>query len=227
MTTPDPSHAVEKPAASPDPKAVQSNASAVGTLPPPDESPIPAKAKEHNIRVSPAVLDAAGKDGDALLQSLRTAPEGLTQAEAEERARTSGPNEVAQERQRGWFIRLLVILRNPLVILLTILSSISFATGDARAGSVMAGMVVLSVTLRFLQEARAGAAAAKLKAMIHVTATVVRDGQARELPLRDLVPGDIINLSAGDMIPGDVRVIVAKDLFVSQGTLTGESLPVE
>jgi Mg2+-importing ATPase len=78
-----------------------------------------------------------------------------------------------------------------------------------------------------LQEARAGAAAAKLKAMIHVTATVVRDGDAREMPLRDLVPGDIIKLSAGDMIPGDVRVISSKDLFVNQGSLTGESLPVE
>src|SRR5208337_4438272 len=63
--------------------------------------------------------------------------------------------------------------------------------------------------------------------MIHVTATVVRDGKAQEIPLRDLVPGDIINLSAGDMIPGDVRILSAKDLFVSQGTLTGESLPVE
>lgn len=134
---------------------------------------------------------------------------------------------MAQEHRRGWFIRLLVITRNPLVILLAILSSISFATRDARAGSVMAGMVVLSVALRFLQEARADSAAAKLKAMIHVTATVVRDGKAGELPLRDLVPGDIINLSAGDMIPGDVRIIAAKDLFVSQGTLTGESLPVE
>src|ERR1035441_843015 len=227
MTTPDPSHAVEKPAASPDPKAIQNNASAVGTQPPPVASPIPAKAKEHNIHVSASVLEAAGKDGDALLQSLRTAPEGLTQAEAEERARTSGPNEVAQERQRGWFISLLVILRNPLVILLTVLSSISFATGDPRAGSVMAGMIVLSVTLRFLQEARAGAAAAKLKAMIHVTATAVRDGKPQEIPLRDLVLGDIINLSPGEMIPGDVRILCAKDLFVSQGTLTGESLPVE
>jgi Mg2+-importing ATPase len=223
MTTPDPSHAVEKPPAEPNSGAT----SPAETLPPVETSPIPAKAKEHNIRVSPAVLDAAGKEGDALLQSLHTAPEGLTQTEAEERARTSGPNEVAQEQRRGWLFRLLIILRNPLVILLAILSSISFATGDARAGSVMAGMVVLSAALRFLQEARADSAAAKLKAMIHVTATVVRDGKARELPLRDLVPGDIINLSAGDMIPGDVRVIAAKDLFVSQGTLTGESLPVE
>jgi Mg2+-importing ATPase len=117
----------------------------------------------------------------------------------------------------------LIILRNPLVILLAILSPISFATGDARAGIVMAGMVLLSAGLRFIQEARADSAAAKLKAMIHVTATVVRDGKARELPLRDLVPGDIIDLSAGDMIPGDVRVIAAKDLFVSQGTLTGRA----
>ena len=76
-------------------------------------------------------------------------------------------------------------------------------------------------------QARADSAAAKLKAMIHVTAAVFRDGKAQEMPLRDLVPGDIINLNAGDMIPGDVRVLTAKDLFVSQGTLTGESYPVE
>ena len=193
----------------------------------PDHPPTPKKPKSQNIRVSPAVLDAALKDGEALLRSLRTSPVGLTQAEAEERALTTGPNEVAQERRQGWFVRLLKIIRNPLVILLGTLSTISFATGDARAGTVMAAMVVLSVTLRFVQEARADAAAAKLKAMIHVTATVLRDGDAKEMPLRDLVPGDIIKLSAGDMIPGDVRVLSSKDLFVSQGSLTGESLPVE
>jgi Mg2+-importing ATPase len=193
----------------------------------PDPPPLSAKAKTQNIRVSPAVLDAALKDGEALVRSLRTNSNGLTQAEAEERARTTGPNEMAQERRQGWPIRLLKIIRNPLVILLTTLSAISFATGDARAGTVMAAMVVLSVTLRFVQEARADVAAAKLKAMIHVTATVLRDGDAKEMPLRDLVPGDIIKLSAGDMIPGDVRVLSSKDLFVSQGSLTGESLPVE
>ena len=219
MGTPDSSHAAENAPAKVDSGAPNSPT----TLPSPDESQIPAKAKQHNIRVSPAVLDAAGKDGDDLLRSLHTASTGLTQSEAESRARTAGPNEVAQERQRGWFLSLLIIIRNPLVILLAVLSSISFATGDPRAGSVMAGMIVLSVTLRFLQEARAGAAAAKLKAMIHVTATVLRDSKPREIPLRDLVPGDIINLSAGDMIPGDVRILSAKDLFVSQGTRTTES----
>ena len=198
--------------------------------PPPPEPPrvsLVAKAKSQNIHVSPAVLDAARKGGDDLLESLRTRSGGLTQAEAEQRTRASGPNEVAQEKQRGWAIRLLLVIKNPLVVLLAVLSTISFLTGDARAGTVMAAMVVLSVTLRFVQEARADSAAAKLKAMIHVTATVVRDGVAKEISLRELVPGDVVNLSAGDMIPGDLRVLSAKDLFVSQGSLSGESLPVE
>ena len=194
---------------------------------PPSPVPIPTKGKNQHIQVSPAVLAAARKDNEELLRDLRTSLSGLTQTEAEERGRTTGPNEVAQERKQDWLIRALKIIRNPLVILLTTLSAISYLTGDVRAGSVMAGMVALSVGLRFWQEARADSAAQKLKAMIHVTATVVRGGAARELPLRDLVPGDIIKLAAGDMIPGDVRLLSSKDLFVSQGSLTGESLPVE
>src|ERR1022692_4453647 len=199
------------------------------TAPParPSEPPIQTKTKKQNNHVLPAVLDAARKDGEQVLRDLRTSLTGLTQAEADERARTMGPNEIAQERKQGWADRVLKIIRNPLVILLSTLSAISFLTGDARAGSVMVGMVALSVGLRFWQEARADSAAQKLKAMIHVTATVVRDGVTREIPLRDLVPGDIIKLAAGDMIPGDVRLLSSKDVFVSQGSLTGESLPVE
>ena len=192
---------------------------------------LPASAETKNakskIQVAPAILQAATQTGDQIFLSLGTAAGGLTQAEAEQRARTVGPNEVAQEKPPGWPVRLLRIVRNPLIILLATLSTISFLTGDARAGTVMALMVTLSVSLRFWQEARADAAAAKLKAMIHVTSTVMRDGKTSELPLRDLVPGDVIQLSAGDMIPGDVRVLSSKDLFVSQGNLTGESLPME
>ena len=190
--------------------------------PPPLKSP-----KGKHIQVSPAVVEAAQMTGEELLVKLQTVPGGLTQVAAEERARKVGPNEVAQEKPQTWPIRLLKIIANPLVILLGTLSAVSFATGDARAGTVMAMMVVLSVGLRFVQEARADAAAAKLRAMIHVTATVVRDGVPAEIPLHDLVPGDIIHLSAGDMIPGDIRLLSSKDLFVSQGSLTGESLPVE
>jgi P-type Mg2+ transporter len=224
MTAPDANSTAELP--------VKAQRASATTLPEPlagPEEPAQtlAKLKNQNIQVSSAVLDAAQKDGEDLFKLLRTTAAGLTQTEAEDRARTTGPNEVAQEHRQGWPIRLLRIIRNPLVILLATLSAISFATGDARAGTVMAVMVALSVALRFMQEARADAAAANLKAMIHVTATVVRGGAAKEMPLRDLVPGDIIKLSAGDMIPGDVRVLSAKDLFVSQGSLTGESFPVE
>jgi Mg2+-importing ATPase len=223
MTTPDANSTAET--------LVKAPGASAAILPKPtahlEDQPILPKVKSQNIHVSPAVLDAAQKDGEDLLKSLTTTAAGLTQTEAEDRARKTGPNEVAQEHRQGWPVRLLKIIRNPLVILLATLSAISFATGDARAGTVMAVMVALSVALRFMQEARADAAAAKLKAMIHVTATVVRDGTAKEMPLRDLVPGDIIKLSAGDMIPGDVRVLSAKDLFVSQGSLTGESFPVE
>ena len=91
----------------------------------------------------------------------------------------------------------------------------------------MLAMVVLGVGLRFIQELRAGNAADKLKAMISVTATVLRDGQPRELPLGHLVPGDVVQLAAGDMIPADLRLVSCKDLFVIQSSLTGESLPVE
>jgi len=192
---------------------------------------LPAKGEaitaKSAIQVAPAILKAATETNEQNFGTLGTAAGGLTQAEAEHRARTTGLNEVAQEKPQGWLVRLLKIIRNPLVILLTTLSTVSFATGDARAGTVMALMVALSVGLRFWQEARADAAAAKLKAMIHVTSTVMRDGKASEIPLRDLVPGDVIQLSAGDIIPGDVRVLSSKDLFVSQGNLTGESLPVE
>jgi Mg2+-importing ATPase len=178
-------------------------------------------------RTAELVRDAAIKDIAEIFQRLGSSPNGLGEAEAAERLEVFGPNEVAQERRHGWLGRLWSASRNPLVILLTLLAILSFATGDLRAGTVMLLMVVLGLSLRFIQETKADNAAAKLKAMISVTATVVREGQPKEIPLRQLVPGDVVKLSSGDMIPGDVRLISAKDLFVIQATLTGESLPVE
>ena len=163
----------------------------------------------------------------AVLQELGTSVAGLSEAEAALRLEQCGPNEVAVEKKHEWLYRFYIAVRNPLVILLTILAVLSYATGDFRAGTVMMIMVILGVSLRFIQETKADNAAAKLKAMIKVTATVVRDGQPREVPLQQLVPGDVVKLSAGDMIPGDVRLIAAKDLFIIQATLTGESQPVE
>ncbi|HYL55551.1 MAG TPA: magnesium-translocating P-type ATPase [Gemmatimonadales bacterium] len=171
--------------------------------------------------------EAARVQRDDALRLCSSAPEGLTQADAERRLEIYGPNEIATQGPVGWPFRLLHTLRNPLVILLAILASVSVATGDVRAATVMTLMIVLGVGLRFTQEARADASAAALRAMIRVTATALRDGRPREVPLREIVPGDVIVLTAGDMIPADVRLLTAKDLFVSQSSLTGESLPVE
>ena len=164
---------------------------------------------------------------EALFQRLGTTKAGLSEEEAERRLDQYGPNEVAAEKEHTWVHRLFAASRNPLVILLTVLATMSYATGDLRAGTVMLLMVILGLGLRFVQESRADAAAAKLRAMISVTATVVRNGEAGEKPISQLVPGDIVQLSAGDMIPADVRLISAKDLFIIQATLTGESMPVE
>ena len=184
-------------------------------------------AGDRSIHFAAILAEVALLETDGVFTRMKSAPEGLSENEAIRRLTEIGPNVVAAGKHRGWLWRLLTAVRNPLVILLVVLATISFATGDARAGSVMSLMVILGVLLRFVQEARADAAAEKLKAMINVTAAVVRDGKEQEIPLRQLVPGDVVTLSAGDMIPADVRLIAANDLFVSQGTLTGESLPVE
>jgi P-type Mg2+ transporter len=185
------------------------------------------KRGRHSIQVSPVVTKVAQLEAPEALATLETSSAGLTQDEAQARLIEYGPNVVAAEKQRGWLWRLFTATRNLLVILLTVLATISFATGDYRAGTVILLMVVLGVSLRFVQESRADAAAAKLKAMISVTAAVLRDGSAKEIAIKDLVPGDIVHLCAGDMIPADVRLISSKDLFVAQASLTGESLPVE
>ena len=177
------------------------------------------------------VNEAAIKDIPEVLKQHDTSPNGLTEAEAAARLEKFGPNQVAEEKHHGWIQRIYTAARNPLVILLTILAIITFATAggasDIAGGMLMVAMVVLGISLRFIQETKADNAAAKLKAMISVTATVVRDGQQKEIPLKQLVPGDVVKLSAGDMIPGDVRLLSAKDLFIIQATLTGESMPVE
>ena len=162
-------------------------------------------------RAADLVRDAATGETAEILQRLNTSPAGLSGEEAAERLEIFGPNEVAQEKSHGWLLRLWVAVRNPLVILLAVLVIITFATAgdpsDYIGGFVMLAMIVLAVLLRLIQETKADNAAAKLKAMIKVTATALRDGQPKEIPLKELVPGDVVKLSAGDMIPGDVRLL--------------------
>jgi len=185
------------------------------------------KRTPPEIRVSPLLLEAAEKEAEAVLEEMGSAAGGLTEDEASRRLEEHGPNEMVRGKRAGWPVLLRRAFLNPLVLLLGVLATISFLTGDLGAGLMMSVILTLGVVLRFTQEARAGSAAAKLEAMISVTATVVRGGEGREVPLADLVPGDVVKLAAGDMVPADVRLLSSKDLFLIQSSLTGEALPVE
>jgi Mg2+-importing ATPase len=169
------------------------------------------------------------------LAILQTSSHGLTEAEAEERLERDGPNETAHERSPHWLMQLLSTFKNPFILVLATLAAISLAldASDLKGPIIIGTMIALSVILRFWQEFRSSRAALELQAMVRTTATVLRragpDAQAirRELPMRDLVIGDVVHLGAGDMVPADVRLLESKDLFVSQAVLTGESIPVE
>ncbi len=183
--------------------------------------------RAHSPRIANQLREKARNESDAVLQELESAECGLSVVEADARVKHYGLNEIAREKRQSPLMRLLDNIKNPLVILLTALGVLSYITGDVRATVVIFIMVLLGIVLRFYQEMRADNAAAKLKAMVNTTATVVRDDQESEVALKFLVPGDIIRLAAGDMVPADVRLLSAKDLFLNQATLTGESLPVE
>jgi Mg2+-importing ATPase len=176
---------------------------------------------------SDQLMAKAQMDTEGVLKELTTRLSGLNADEAGDRVKLYGLNEIAREKRQSPLMRLWDNIRNPLVILLMGLGVLSYLTGDLRATIVIFVMVVLGIVLRFYQEMRADNAAEKLKAMVNTTATVVRDGKDTEVPLKMLVPGDIIRLAAGDMVPADVRVLTAKDLFLNQAALTGESMPGE
>ncbi|WP_215409533.1 magnesium-translocating P-type ATPase [Janthinobacterium sp. JC611] len=173
------------------------------------------------------LLAAAHEDLDSALNRLHTRLEGLRDAEAQVIGAQTGPNEVEHEKPLAWYQHLWLCYKNPFNLLLTVLAIVSYLTEDPKATIVIGTMVILSTLLRFVQEGRSNRAAERLKAMVSNTATVLRNGQQVELPIRQLVQGDLIVLSAGDMIPADCRLLSAKDLFVSQAAMTGESLPVE
>ncbi len=167
-----------------------------------------------------------------LLRRLGSSMEGLTDTEAAARLVRTGPNQVAREKQQTIAQELAGRAKNPLNALLLSLAAVSWITGDARAAAVICVMVVLSITLAFLQEHRSNQAAARLQAMVKTRVSVCRRaaaGAARglEIPVDQLVPGDIVRMAAGDLVPADLRLLAAKTLHVNQSALTGEAMPVD
>lgn len=176
----------------------------------------------------------AYRPADELLRSLDARTDGLDEAAIAERLDRDGINEVGHEKPPHWSIQLLHAFRNPFIIVLLVLAVVQLVTApdDLTGPVIIAVMVGISVLLSFSQEFRSSRAAEKLKAMVRNTSTVTRraeDGHAEriEVPVEELVVGDIVHLGAGDMVPADLRLLAAKDLFISQAILTGESLPVE
>ncbi|WP_313453117.1 magnesium-translocating P-type ATPase [Pseudomonas rhodesiae] len=186
-------------------------------------------SREVPPTLAQTLVGAANSTAVQLLGTLGSHTDGLTAAEADALRVQYGLNEVEHEQPLPWWAHLWHCYKNPFNLLLTLLAVISWLTEDMKAATVIFSMVVLSTLLRFWQEAKSNKAADALKAMVSNTATVLRrdDGKRIELPIKQLVPGDLIVLSAGDMIPADCRVLSAKDLFVSQAAMTGESMPVE
>ena len=206
-------------------------------------------SREVPPTLAQTLVAAAHSDSAELIDRLGTHTDGLSEAEAQALRQQHGLNEVEHEQPLSRWVHLWHCYKNPFNLLLTLLAGVSLATDDVQAAVVIGTMVVLSTVLRFWQEAKSNKAADALKAMVSNTATVMRrdfsadaapvfgkfygaslhikGAQRIELPIKQLVPGDLIVLSAGDMIPADCRVLSAKDLFVSQAAMTGESMPVE
>ena len=154
-------------------------------------------------------------------------PGGLSSQQAADLRARYGWNEPAPAKHGAAFLELLLLFLNPLVIILLFAALVSFILGDAADALIILAMVLLGVLINFIQTYRSQQAINKLREGVAPTATVLRDGSWQEIKRREVVPGDLVRVSAGDMIPADGRLVEARDLYVQQAALTGESLPVE
>jgi Mg2+-importing ATPase len=182
-----------------------------------------ASVTDHERRL----LDVCCKSHAEALEFLKTRDQGLTDTEVEWLRAEWGHNDLGQKKKQGFLTEILLRCKNPLVIQLLIIAGISLATGNPASAIIVGLMVVLSVGLSHYQESKSGKAVEKLNAMVQTNCHVIRDGQEIEIPMAEIVPGDIVTLQAGSIIPADLRILSAKDFFVSQSSLTGESMPVE
>jgi len=162
-----------------------------------------------------------------LLNRLGSSSNGLSSEQAAKVLDETGPNIVAAGKRASVLRDLLERCRNPLVVQLLVIAIVCYLTGDTPSTVIVGTMVFLSVFLSYIQEARSSRAVEKLQKLVKTTVTVLRDGKETEVLLEEVVPGDVVALTAGSLIPADLRILSAKDFFVTQSALTGESMPVE
>ncbi len=185
--------------------------------PPPAPGPLAPAPPPASAPLSPPAGTADGQEPPATL--------GLTSAEAAERLRSDGPNAIGGGGRRTRLAILVAQVASPLVLILVGASLVSLVVGDKVNASIILAIVVMSAVLGFVQEARSEAAVAALQARLTLRATVVRDGQQLEIPIHDVVRGDLVHLGAGDIVPADGRIIDSNHLYVDEASLTGESAP--
>lgn len=187
------------------------------------------------------LLEAAALETNDVMARYGTGASGLTEEQAEASRDRYGANKVTREKKKSVAARLVEAFVNPFTVILFVLAGVSTVTDiilPLRSGNmedfnpvtvcIILTLLLISGVLRFVQETRSGDAAAKLLELITTTCTVIRDGgKKKEIPLQDVTVGDLVCLSTGDMVPADLRILDAKDLFVSQASLTGESAPQE
>jgi len=183
--------------------------------------------QKPRIEIVNSLIESAKAAKEELLNRLNSKIGGISHYEYKKRLKQYGQNEVNHEKREHWLIRLIKIIINPLVALLIFLIFVSILTHDIRTTAVISIMVSVSVILRFYQEDQAYNSAESLRSMVKTTCTVIRCGRKYEVDIKNIVPGDIIELSAGDLIPADLRLLESKELFINQAVLTGEALPIE
>jgi Mg2+-importing ATPase len=173
------------------------------------------------------LVELCGLSVEEALQRFGVTESGLSDEQVETAREEYGSNVLSHRKQPGILMELLQRCRNPLVIQLLVICMVSLLMGDVRAATVVGAMVFLSVGLAYVQEHRSSKAVEKLHAMVQTNCLVMRDAKECDIPMTEIVPGDIVILQAGTLIPADLRLISAKDFFVGQSPLTGESMPVE
>ena len=191
---------------------------------------MPKKQNRKKLANTPELINTAevlSLSTDEFLNKLGTSTSGLSTEEAAKRLEMYGTNEIARGKKRSGIVEFLLHFRSPVTLILIVSAIVSGFLGDPRDAGIIIIIVLVSVILDFTQEYRAGKAAEALRKRVATTATVSRDGNKQDIEIPQLVPGDVIQLSAGDIVPADARVINAKDFFIDQSALTGESFPVE
>ena len=180
-------------------------------------------ATEHERRL----IELCSMPAQEALAWLFSEPRGLTSENADQRLHKFGPNELSHTKQLGFFADIFERCKSPLVIQLLLIAGISAFIGEIKSTIIVGMMVLLSVGLSYVLDRRSNNTVEALGRRVQSRTMVLRDGKEQEINLSDIVPGDIVHLNAGSIIPADLRLLVAKDFFVSQSALTGESMAVE